>query len=308
MITGSVLMTGGTGTLGQAIAERAALEKWDCTFTIYSRDEIKQQAMRCQYPQFRYVLGDVADYSTLERVIVGHDTVLHLAAFKHIPAGEMNVQVVLETNVIGSRNVAQAALRTGVKTVLGISTDKACQPVNIYGASKMMMERIFQEYDRAELTAFHLCRYGNVLTSMGSVVPVWQKQRDRGMPLTLTDPTMTRFWLTPSQAVDVALLALSEPRGTVTIPRLPGMAMGDFAAAVFPGYPTVTVGTRYGEKQHEDLLAGVEAARVELLTDPLEYYRLHPAWAEYRAVEAYGRYTSEIARQLTHVELLAMLQ
>lgn len=307
MMAGSVLMTGGTGTLGQAIVGRAIREGWDCSFTIYSRDEIKQQHMKRTFPQCRYVIGDVADYDTLEKVMAGHSTVLHLAAFKHIPAGETNVGAVLQTNVIGSWNVAKAAIRQNVETVLGISTDKACKPINTYGASKMMMERIFQEHDRAGLTAFHLCRYGNVLTSTGSVIPAWRKQHEHGEPLTVTDPQMTRFWLTVEQAVDVALLALSEPRGTVTIPRLPSMAMGDFASAVFPGCATVAVGMRYGEKKHEDLLADAETGRARAEVNPIEYYRLYPPWHETTEGMA-SAYTSANARRLTADELRGMLE
>lgn len=307
MMTGSVLVTGGTGTLGQAIVRRAFREGWDCSFTIYSRDEIKQQQMKRIFPRCRYVIGDVANYDTLERVTAGHSMVLHLAAFKHIPAGETNVNAVMQTNVIGSWNVAKAAIRQGVEKVLGISTDKACMPINTYGASKMMLERIFQEHDRAGLTEFHLCRYGNVLTSTGSVIPLWQKQHERGEPLTLTDPQMTRFWLTVEQAVDVALLALSEPRGTVVIPRLPSMAMNSFASSVFPGCATAITGMRYGEKKHEDLLADAEAERASLLIDPIEHYRLYPSWHETTGGTASG-YTSAIARRLTSDELLKMLE
>jgi UDP-N-acetylglucosamine 4,6-dehydratase len=306
MITGNVLVTGGTGTLGRAIVARAVREHWPCSITIYSRDEMKQQAMRQRYPQCRYVLGDVADYDTLERVMVGHQTVLHLAAFKHIPAGETNVQAVLSTNVTGSHNAAKAAIRTGVERVLGISTDKACQPVNIYGASKMVMERIFQEYDRHNLTAFHLCRYGNVLSSTGSVIPLWHKQYATGERLTVTDPAMTRFWLTADEAVNTALLALVEPHGTVIIPKLPSMAMGAFAKALFPIAQCRDIGLRPGEKRHEDLLSESEGAYALEFSEPWSYFRLSPSWSE-PVAQPLGRYTSEMARRLTADELKAKI-
>lgn len=305
MMTGSILVTGGTGTLGQSIVRRASREGWNCSFTIYSRDEIKQQQMKRQFPECRYVIGDVADYDTLEKVTAGHSTVLHLAAFKHIPAGEVNVGAVMQTNVIGSWNVAKATIRQNVEKVLGISTDKACLPINTYGASKMIMERIFQEHDRAGLTEFHLCRYGNVLSSTGSVIPLWRAQSERGEPLTLTDPEMTRFWLTPDRAVDVALQALNEPRGTVTIPRLPSMSMLDFAMTLFPTASIKQTGIRPGEKKHEDLLSVMEGYRAHEGSD---FYQLFPPDAQMTNDAPVAPYNSAIARRLTGAELLRMFE
>lgn len=302
---GNILITGGTGTLGQAIVNRAVRESWDCAITVYSRDEMKQQAMKRKYPGMRYAIGDVADYDTLERVMIGHDTVLHLAAFKHIPAGEMNLAALFSTNLTGSLNVAKAAIRTGVERVLGISTDKACHPVNAYGMTKALMERFFQEANRAELTRFHLVRYGNVLSSTGSVIPAWRGQVERGEPLKVTDPTMTRFWLSIPAAVGYALFALTLPSGVILIPRLPGLRMGQMAEYIFPGHPQVMIGLRPGEKKHEELLTGEESPFAE---DCGDCFHLHPITGDVKADADLSRgYRSDQVEQLSKAALLAML-
>lgn len=301
---GNILVTGGTGTFGQAFAARAEREHWNCSLTIYSRDEMKQQAMKRKFPRCRYVLGDVADYDTLERTMIGHDTVLHLAAFKHIPAGEMNLAALFSTNLTGSLNVAKAALRTGVQRVMGISTDKACHPVNAYGMTKALMERFFQEANRAEVTNFHLVRYGNILISTGSVLPLWRRQVARGEPLQVTDPGMTRFWFGIDQAVDLVLEAFTLQPGAVLIPKLPALRMGAFAEYLFPGYPQENIGLRPGEKQHEELLT-VEESR--FAADVGDCFQLHPVTGEPRNAPLDHGYTSDRARQLTPVELIGMV-
>lgn len=306
MIHGNILVTGGTGTLGRALVARAVRENWDCTFTIYSRDEMKQQAMKRQFPHLRYAIGDVADYDTLERVMTGHDTVLHLAAFKHIPAGEMNLAALIATNLVGSSNVAKAALRTGVEWCLGISTDKACHPVNAYGMTKALMERFFQEANRAELTRFHLIRYGNVLSSTGSVIPLWKSQVQRGDPITRTDPLMTRFWMSVEQAVEGITAALELPPGVVLIPMLPGLRMDHFAGYLFPGHPQVTTGLRPGEKRHEELLTVEESRFAETCGNRFHLFPVTGTPLSENGL-AHG-YTSDRAPQLTRAELLAMLQ
>lgn len=305
MIRGNVLVTGGTGTLGRALVARAVRENWDCAFTIYSRDEMKQQAMKRQFPNCRYVLGDVADYDTLERVMVGHQGVLHLAAFKHIPAGEMNLAALYSTNLTGSLNVVKAALRTGVEWCLGISTDKACHPVNAYGMTKALMERFFQEANRAEVTRFQLVRYGNVLDSTGSVIPAWRGQAERGEPLKVTDPAMTRFWLSVAQAVDGITAALELPPGVVLIPMLRGLRMYHFAGYLFPGQPQVTTGLRPGEKRHEELLTIEESRFAETCGNRFHLYPVTDTPLSESGL-THG-YTSDCAPQLTRAELLAML-
>ena len=309
MLKGNILLTGGTGSLGTAILKRALSEQWDCAITVYTRDEMKQQALARELgpaPNVRYAIGDIADYDTLERVMVGHDTVLHAAAFKHIPAGELNVGAMLQTNLVGSQNVITAALRTRVSRVLGISTDKACAPVNAYGASKMLMERAFQEANQAGLTAFHLVRYGNVLDSTGSVLPLWKKQIARGEPITVTDPHMTRFWLGIDRAVQLVLDALRVAPGNILIPQLRGLSMARFAEFVFPDAPVKTIGLRPGEKLHECLLTREETRRS--LVAPLNHmphFVLRAPDAE--QLDETDAYTSDTAPEMTRQELLKLL-
>lgn len=306
MLKGNILITGGTGSLGTALVKRALGEQWDCTLTIYSRDEMKQQALARaigQDKRVRFAIGDVADYDTLERVMVGHATVIHAAAFKHIPAGELNVGAMLQTNVVGSQNVIAAALRTGVTRVLGISTDKACHPVNAYGCSKMLMERLFQEADALGLAQFHLVRYGNVLDSTGSVIPLWRKQVEAGQPITVTDARMTRFWLTVEEAVDLVLRAFETPHGNVLVPLLPGLAMGKFAAYLFGAHPQKDIGLRPGEKMHEELLTPEESTRARRLDRLAEIAPpTEPAFGS-----GFEGHTSDLAAELTRAELLEMV-
>lgn len=304
MLTGKVFVTGGTGSLGRALLTRAQQEKWSAQFTVYSRDEMKQQALKRQFPFVRLAIGDVADYDTLERAMVGHDTVLHLAAFKHIPAGESNVAAMLQTNLVGTQNVASATLRSGVERVLFVSTDKACHPVNAYGASKMLGERVCQEADALGLTEFHLVRYGNVLSSTGSVIPLWKEQVERGEPLRVTEPSMTRFWLTEQQAVDCLLAALNEPHGCIYVPRLPSLSMGLFQKYLFPDAEYKEMGLRPGEKMHEELLTREETRFTENYDS---YFRLHPVAGPAVVEPESDGYTSDNAPRLARHELLQMV-
>lgn len=301
MLAGNIFITGGTGSLGRALLRY--LNEEDATVTVYSRDEIKQQALKRDYPRVHCVIGDVADYDTLERAMVGHEAVLHLAAFKHIPAGESNVLSMLNSNLLGSQNVAQAALRNGVHHVLGISTDKAVHPVNAYGCSKMLMERVFQEFNAYGLTEFHLVRYGNVVDSTGSVLPLWKRQVERGELITLTDPDMTRFWLSVEDAVKYALTALEAPAGTVYVPRLKGLSMGRFAEYVMPQAAARVTGLRPGEKRHEELVTIEESRFARKLP---KGWLLYPnTGAPLNADEWF--FNSRVAEELTRDELLELL-
>ena len=278
----NVFLTGGAGYLGQAVLAWAAKESPDTSFTIFSRDEGKHERARRVYPQHRYVLGDIKDYDRLEMAMVGHDTVIHAAAMKYVPQGEQNVSEAVSVNVEGSRNVALAAIRNKVERVVGISTDKACQPVNVYGMTKLLMERLFQEADGWSDTNFNLTRYGNVISSTGSVIPLFQRQAREGY-VTLTNPSMTRFWLSVDDAVQLMYQALREPHGgTVLIPRLRALSMREVAwaaAAVAVGPDRAneldyqTIGTRFGEKLHEDLLGHVETNYAESIDTDL--MRMH---------------------------------
>ncbi len=262
-----VFITGGAGFLGRAFMRWLASQDLSVRCTIYSRDESKHMHARQEFPQHNYILGDVRDSDRLEVAMAGHDTVIHMAAMKYVPEGEKNVAEAIGVNVDGSRNVVRAAIRNQVERVVGISTDKACQPVNVYGMTKLLMERVFQEADSWSDTKFNLVRYGNVISSTGSVIPLFQRQAREGC-ITLTDPEMTRFWLTVDQAVSLVHDALMEPRGgTVLIPRLSAMTMLDVAIAAVSlvsyeaglDYPDFkTIGQRFGEKQHEFLLGRSE--------------------------------------------------
>jgi UDP-N-acetylglucosamine 4,6-dehydratase len=201
---------------------------------------------------------------------------------KYVPQGEQNVTEAVAVNVDGSRNVVKAAIRNNVQRVVGISTDKACQPVNVYGMTKLLMERLFQEADGWSDTSFNITRYGNVVSSSGSVIPLFQRQAKEGQ-ITLTNPSMTRFWLTVNEAVELIVQALREPQGgTVLIPRLRSLSMRDVAraaAAVAVGADKAhdveyrTIGPRFGEKVHEDMLGVVERQYAEFVDNKL--MRMH---------------------------------
>ncbi len=319
MIEGNVFLTGGTGSLGQALVARAEKEGWDCRFTVYSRDEVKQGEMKALYPQHRYVLGDVRDLDWLAIALRGHDLVIHAAAYKQVPAAEVNVGEAVETNVVGSRNVARAAVEAGVPRVLGISTDKACAPVNAYGESKALMEKLFAGAClwNGGRTKFTCVRYGNVLGSRGSVVPLFRRQIAAGGPITFTDANMTRFWLTLNDAIDLILAGLAEEEsGTVLIPKCGASSMQVLADAVLwavtpyphaPGtVPVREIGIRPGEKLHEQLVNAAESMHTD---DIGEHYRIYPAYAGHRGnLPAGFEYRSDTARQLTIESLRRMLE
>jgi UDP-N-acetylglucosamine 4,6-dehydratase len=270
-----VLITGGTGTLGQALVRTAVTGRLNWDITVFSRDHLKQVAMKRQYPDVRYVIGDIADYEAIYRTATGHDIIIHAAANKHIPACEDNPLEAVRINVLGSQNVAIAAAEAGVRRVVGISTDKVCQPESVYGMTKAIMERMFVRYADAHegVTSFHLCRYGNVLGSNGSVLQVWDRQSELGDKLTLTDAAMTRFWLSEADAVDIVMAALIAPTGWIVIPKAPAAPMSQLAAAFHPQAEYRVVGRRPGEKSPEVLVAESEVRR---LLDGGKYLFLTP--------------------------------
>ncbi len=303
---GKTLITGGSGSLGQAIVNRATEEGWQGDITVYSRDEVKQAAMRDRFPDVRYVLGDVENADRLGRAMADIETVIHAAAFKRVPEAESQTLACIGANVIGSVNVAREAVRAGVARVVGISTDKACEPATAYGMSKALMERLFMSHAPGPGTTFHLVRYGNVLGSRGSVVPMFQAQAAKGGPITLTDPTMTRFWLTIEDAVDLVIAAAEAPSGTVLVPRCPSSDMATLADAVAPGVQQVTVGLRSAEKRHEDLLSDHEAPYANPLYDPDQGWHLYPLVGDPYIFDAEG-YGSLDARALDADELRAAI-
>lgn len=273
MLEGSILITGGAGFLGRAIIKRAKAEQWDARFTVLSRDDAKHAALQKRWPDVDTVLADVGTMPIEQQALLmrGHDIVIHAAASKYVERSEHAAFDTIQTNVEGSVRVAKAAILARVPRVVGVSTDKAVAPLNNYGATKMLMERIFQEANRlSEHTRFTVCRYGNVVASTGSVLQIMMQQIARGEPIRITDPRMTRFWMSPSEAVDTVLLALHAPGGMLIIPRCRAMSMHDVVLTALgydehdalPGDGTVQIiGLRPGEKMHESLLQKPESVR-----------------------------------------------
>lgn len=271
-----VLITGGSGYLGRAILRHMGIN-YEHDFTVYSRDEAKQWEIAHRFPNVRLVLGDVRDEDKLEYAMAGQDVIIHAAAVKFIPEAERNVDETIGVNVEGSRAVARAAVKVGVPRVVGISTDKACSPQTTYGTTKLLMEREFAEFDRAGRTRFVVVRYGNVVGSTGSVVPVLRRQLEETGRMSLTDPAMTRFWLPANQAVRVIEWALEwagDWSGHVFVPTCPAMTLLNLAEAIWRLWlgdtnrevPTDemaydVVGIRTTEKIHEVLLEDWEGAR-----------------------------------------------
>lgn len=269
-----VLVTGGTGSFGKQFVEIMLNEYHPCKLIIFSRDELKQHEMRenegFKDPTLRYFLGDVRDIDRLRRAMVGVDIVVHAAALKQVPACEYNPMEAIKTNIIGSSNVVEAALDNGVKKVLGLSTDKAVSPVNLYGATKLAAEKLFVQsnsYAGGKETRFSCVRYGNVVGSRGSIIPLFIRQRANGT-LTITDERMTRFWLTLEQGVRFVIRCIEQMRGgEVFVPKLPSTRTVDLAKAIAPDAGFSIIGIRPGEKLHELLISEDEARSTVELED-----------------------------------------
>jgi len=269
----SILITGGTGSFGRKFVE-VMLETYQPTrLIVYSRDELKQHEMRMSgltHPNLRYFIGDVRDLPRLKRAFNGVDIVVHAAALKQVPACEYNPMEAIKTNILGSSNVVDAALDAGVKKVLALSTDKAVNPVNLYGATKLAAEKLMIQsnaYAGGMKTRFSCVRYGNVVGSRGSVVPLFIQQRERG-EITLTDERMTRFWISLDQGVQFVIRCIEEMEGgEVFVPKIPSMKMVDLAHAVAPNADIKIIGIRPGEKLHEVLISEDEARSTVELED-----------------------------------------
>jgi UDP-N-acetylglucosamine 4,6-dehydratase/5-epimerase len=291
----TILVTGGTGSFGNRVAAHL-LRQNPAQIRIYSRDEKKQWEMARQFPGFRYIIGDVRDPGRLKEAMRGVDMVFHAAALKQVPSCEDYPWEAVKTNIAGSQNVCEAAIGAGVKRVVALSTDKAVKPVNAMGMSKAMMEKIVCSQNLFESpTVFSCVRYGNVMGSRGSVIPLFRQLIDEGKPLTITVPHMTRFMLTLDQSVDLVLHALTAAQG------------GEIFVRKAPA--CTVVGIRPGEKIHEVLVNEYEMLR---MTEDSAYYTIHP---EYRArpkapsSEHLGEeYTSGNTHRLTrHEEISALL-
>jgi UDP-N-acetylglucosamine 4,6-dehydratase len=272
--------------------------------------------MRRLYPDVQYIQGDIRNPETLYMAMCGHDLVVHAGAVKVIPVSEYASIDTLDVNVNGSLNVFHCAVRAGVENVLSISTDKACHAANAYGSTKYLMEKVSQEYSRVPNidTIFHLVRYGNVLESTGSVIESWKNAVQRGELIKITDPTMTRFWLSPSQAVEMVVQSLQFASGQIYIPKMPALSIGKMAdyvlthptRALLPEIEYERIPLRPGEKMHETLLTLEE---LEYARDCGNYFLLGPTTGLKTATELRPRepYSSDIARELTKEELMELL-
>jgi len=255
----SVLITGGTGSFGRHFCRYLLEKHHPRVIRIFSRGELKQHEMRQEFgdrDDLRFFIGDVRDADRLRRAMEGVDFVVHAAALKQVPACEYNPFEAVKTNIHGAQNVIDAAIDTGVKKVVALSTDKAVNPVNLYGATKLCSDKLFTQgnaYSGKRGTRFACVRYGNVIGSRGSVIPVFLKQRESGR-LTVTDPRMTRFWITLDQAVELVVRAFHYMEGgEIFVPRIPSMRIMDLARAIGPDCEIEITGIRPGEKLHEAL-------------------------------------------------------
>lgn len=275
----SILITGGTGSLGNAIVRRIATGEYGepRTVAIFSRDELKQSIMTTEYKQkdyMRFIIGDVRDYHSLFGALWGMDYVIHAAAMKRVEACERFPDEAVKTNYIGASNLVNAVkeIKTHIECVVGVSSDKGAKPLNTYGMTKAMQEqRLIKANFEYPNTRFVCVRYGNVMGSRGSVIPIWQEQIKKGQPITITEPSMTRFLISLDQAVDALFEAIiSAKKGEVYIPySLPSTTMGDLAKIMLGGreLPIVIIGKGRGEKMHETLITEDEAERTTVRGD-----------------------------------------
>jgi len=291
----TILVTGGTGSFGRCFAETVLVRHKPRKLIILSRDELKQSEMRQAFhdhPALRFFLGDVRDRDRLLRAFQGVDVVVHAAALKQVPAAEYNPWECVRTNVQGAQNVIDAAIERGVKRVIALSSDKAANPINLYGATKLVSDKLFvagNTYASLGDTQLAVVRYGNVMGSRGSVIPLFQSRRDSGR-LPITDRRMTRFWITLEQAVDFVLRALRRMRGgEIFVPKLPSMRIVDLAEAVAPGCALDEIGIRPGEKLHEMMVTAEDARKCIEFDDHYVVQPAFPWWSDELAEEGGGR-------------------
>lgn len=268
----SVLITGGTGSLGKALVRHLLANEKVRRIAIFSRDELKQLHMRNEFnddPRLRWFLGDIRDIERLKRAFHNVDFVFHAAALKQVDTGEYNPMEFIKTNVLGSQNVIDASIEAGVKRVVALSTDKASSPINLYGATKLTADKLFiaaNNYSYTYGTTFSVVRYGNVMGSRGSVIPLFKQLAGEGKPLPITDLRMTRFWISIEQAVQFVVESLEMMTGgELYVPRIPSMKIIDLAKAVAPEAEIEEVGMRPGEKLHEEMISADDSRRTFFL-------------------------------------------
>lgn len=262
-----ILVTGGTGSFGKRFI-RLLLEKYKTSKVIvFSRDELKQFEMQQDFESdnLRFFIGDVRDLQRLKMAFKGVDVVVHAAAMKQVPASEYNPTECIRTNIQGAENIIQAAIDCNVERVIALSTDKAVNPINLYGATKLCSDKLFiaaNSFGKPQGTSFSVVRYGNVVGSRGSVIPFFKKCQAEGRPIPITDERMTRFWITLSDGIKFVEKCLNIMRGgEIFISKIPSMKVTDLAKAVAPELDTVTIGIRPGEKLHECMVPMEEARR-----------------------------------------------
>ena len=281
----SVLITGGTGSFGKKFVE-TILKRYPEVkrIVIYSRDELKQFELKqkypeSKYPQLRFFIGDVRDGERLKRACEGVDVIIHAAAIKQVDTAEYNPEECIKTNIHGAQNVINAAMQTGVKHVVALSTDKACAPINLYGATKLTSDKLFTAANNisgSKDIKFSVVRYGNVMGSRGSVIPFFIHKRDNGVKeLPITDMRMTRFNISLQAGVDLVMYAIGHHLGgEIFIPKIPSYHIVDVAKAIAPNIPLVEVGIRPGEKLHEEMITVTDALNT---IDLGQYYAILPS-------------------------------
>jgi UDP-N-acetylglucosamine 4,6-dehydratase len=296
----TLLVTGGTGSFGNAVLRRF-LDSELCEIRIFSRDEKKQDDLRKRYahPKLKFYIGDVRDYQSVLNAVRGANLVFHAAALKQVPSCEFHPLEAVKTNVLGTENVLEAAICSGVERVVCLSTDKAVYPINAMGISKAMMEKVAVAKSRvATQTVISVTRYGNVMASRGSVIPLFVDQLRNSRPLTLTDPQMTRFMMTLDDAVDLVLYAFRHGNpGDIFVQKAPAATVGTLAQALIEllgqqGARTEIIGTRHGEKLFEVLLSREEMVAAEDMGD---YYRVPPDLRDLN----YGKFVDQGELEIT---------
>ena len=283
----SVLVTGGTGSFGNKFVEIMLNRYRPRRLVVFSRDELKQSEMmarfqhRIDHPSLRFFVGDVRDQARLERAMHGVDVVFHAAALKQIPSCEYNPFEAIQTNVIGAENVINAAIDAGVTRVVMISSDKAVNPINLYGATKLCAEKLFVQgnaYGFPRGSVFSVVRYGNVIGSRGSVIPLFAAQRASGR-VTVTDRAMTRFWIRLEQGVEFAIRCAELMRGgEIFVPKIPSMRIMDLVTTVASGCTIEDIGIRPGEKLHEILISEDESRQALEYDEMFVIEPLYPSW------------------------------
>lgn len=321
----SVLITGGTGTFGQQFVQTLFSRYKPKRVVVYSRDEFKQFEMqqRFSFPEMRYFIGDVRDPSRLKVALAGIEYVVHAAALKQVPATEYNPMECIKTNVYGAQNVVEAALEHDIAKVIALSSDKAANPINLYGASKLASDKLFSAANNIagnRRTRFSVVRYGNVIGSRGSVLPYFKKLlADGASELPVTDPRMTRFWLTLQQGVDFVMKCFHRMQGGETfVPKIPSMRILDLVESLAPGIRVRMIGIRPGEKLHEVMCPADDSHRTLQFpdhyviepsiqfVDPVRYHT-NPLGERGRAVEQGVSYSSETNPHFLTVEELRQL-